>query len=439
MTRPDRCSGDSLACRFANHPRGGDRTTPAAGLARLPLRGNWLLVAAVVWTLVEAFILARSWLRPELHSVYPIFDLAGQHWREGSKLYFVGAPGIDIFRYSPLVAGLFAPMSLVPIGPAGVLWRLLNLAIYLGGLWWWVRAILPQPLTANERGIVLLLLLPLSLLSLNNGQANPLMLGLMLASVAAVRHRRFGLAGAALALAFWLKLYPIALGLLLVSLYRRRFLMPFLAGLAAGFALPFLMQAPDYVLGEYRHWFEYLIADNRDREELHLLPKDARLLLLLCGIPLSQAKFAVVQVVTGAAVAVCCWLWQRRGVSEPVLLLRTTALSCCWMTTFGPSTEPATYILLAPVLALPLLRAWQQSGLASQRIVLTLCYCLIPLHHATRTYPLSEWPTLTGLQPLAGLMLFAYLIVTGFIGGDPCDLTATPADEASPAAPAVAA
>jgi hypothetical protein len=371
---------------------------------------RWEWFVLLIWVAIEGFICLRSWVKPEIHSVYPIFDFAGQHWLEGSPLYFVAVPGIDIFRYSPLVASLFAPLSLIPLAPAGVIWRLLNLVVYLGGLCWWLRILLPEPFTRQQRAVFFLLLLPLSLASLNNGQANLLMLGLMLIAVAAVRRRWFVLAGFALALAFWLKLYPIALGLLLVVLYRERFLLPFVAGLAAGLALPFLLQAPDYVYEQYGQWIAWLKIDNRGRQEWHLSPRDFRLLLRLGGIAISDSAHVIIQVLTGALIGGCCWLWQRRGDSEGELLLRTTALSFCWMTTFGPATESATWDVLAPALVTLLVTSWSRPEIARHQYVLATCYLLIPLCHV------GVWPVLVVAAPLSGLIFFVYLIITGIRG-----------------------
>jgi hypothetical protein len=387
---------------------------------------RWEWFVLLIWVSVESVICVRSWIRPDIHCVYPIFDLAGRHWREGSPLYFVAAPGIDIFRYSPLMASFFALLSLVPLAMAGVIWRLLNVFVYLAGLCWWLGVIVPEPFTRQQRTIFFLLLLPLSLASLNNGQANLLMVGLMLLTVAAVRLRWFTVAGFVLALAFWLKLYPIALGLLLVVLYRRRFLLPLIAGLAAGFALPFVLQTPEYVYEQYGQWIAWLKIDNRARHELRLSPRDFRLLLRLCGIVISDSAYTVIQVLTGVLIAACCWLWQRRGDSERELLFRTTALSFCWMTTFGPATESATWVVLAPALVTLLATCWsrpelvrlrcsepiQKPGLTpySARHLLTVCYLLIPLGHV------GGWPVLLAAAPLSGLILFIYLIVTGVRG-----------------------
>src|SRR5207237_9491226 len=131
------------------------------------------------------------------------------------------------YRYSPLVAVCFAPFSLLPDATGAVLWRLLNVGVFIVALAWWSESVLPGPLTRRQRVVLFLLVLPLAVGNLNNGQSNLLVLGLILMAVAALANAggpvtdswRFALAAVCLALASLFKIYPIAIGLLLVVIY----------------------------------------------------------------------------------------------------------------------------------------------------------------------------------------------------------------------------
>ena len=93
------------------------------------------------WTVVLLVVTIRAALYPHIHSVYPIFALAGQHWMDGADLYGMTDPKLDVFRYSPLVAAV-APLAIIPERFGNVAWRLLNVVVLLGASAWWGRAVL---------------------------------------------------------------------------------------------------------------------------------------------------------------------------------------------------------------------------------------------------------------------------------------------------------
>jgi hypothetical protein len=374
-------------------------------------------LAVLAWglVLIGVCVYAAGW--PHNHNVYLIFAEAGRHWRGGEPLYGAVQPGLDVFRYSPLAASLFAPLSLLPVSAAGVLWRLLNAAIYIAGLAWWLREVVPGRLTRTGWATLFLLLLPLSLPNLINGQVNPLMIGLVVAAAAAARAGRFTPAGFAAALACWLKLYPVAVGLLLVMLYRRKFFAPFLVGLAAGFAVPFVLQAPAYVAGQYGEWLTYLQEDHRELGPIQLWFKDARLLLRLSGVALPSWGYPTLEVLSGLGIAVLCWWRQQRGDGARGVLLLTTYLGCGWMTLFGPATETAAWIILAPALVTALVLSCDQPRRRVQLGLLLACYVLLVLAHPVKRSLWDRWEGFLGIQPLAGLIFCAW-VVSAAVRGD---------------------
>src|SRR5207249_4467291 len=92
----------------------------------------------------------------------------------------------DVYRYSPLVAAAFVPLGSLPDWLGGVLWRLLSAAVYLSALAWWGRTMMQPraPLPGGQPDLrdaaamdrtglawLFLLVIPLSLDNLNNGQS----------------------------------------------------------------------------------------------------------------------------------------------------------------------------------------------------------------------------------------------------------------------------
>jgi len=298
--------------------------------------------------MVAGVILVRGLIAPGSHSTYSCFVSGGQDWLAGSELY--QKPGTTC-RYSPLFHVFMVPFWQMPERLGSTLWRLLNWGVFLGGLALWLKTFLPADLTPNKRALLFLLILPLSIGSLNNAQANPLILGLMLLGVSAAARDRWSLAGACLVAAILIKLYPLALALLLIFLYPRRFLPPFLLWTAIGLGAPYLFQSPEYVSQQYANWYRVLKVDDRSQLDLRVSYRDVWLLIRLIGQPINQAAYQLLQLAVAGVIAGLCWFSQRKAGKDRGVLHWTLELSLCWMTILGPATESCTYILLAPTLA----------------------------------------------------------------------------------------
>src|SRR5690348_7435542 len=88
--------------------------------------------ALAVWAVILIAVSLRTLVSPRANSVYPIFSDAGRKWLATANLYDPPVGDLDQYRYSPTVAAGFAPLSLLPDQPAGVLWRWLNASVFLG-------------------------------------------------------------------------------------------------------------------------------------------------------------------------------------------------------------------------------------------------------------------------------------------------------------------
>jgi hypothetical protein len=355
----------------------------------------------------------RALLAPGRKSVYPIFVAAANQWLAGGDVYGELAPGLDRFRYSPAVAALLVPFGLLPDGLGAALWRLLNAGVYLGALAWWIAVLLPASLTTGQRGVLFLLVVPLSIGSLNNGQSNALVLGLLLAALVGARTDRWNLAACCLSVACLFKVYPIAVGLLLAALYPRRFAVRLGVALAAGLALPFACQHFDFVAGQYASWLHLLQTYDRQSLSAELWYRDLRLLFRTWQVPLDAGTYRAVQLLAAACLAALCLAARRAGWPRDRLLLLLFALGCFWMTVLGPATESCTYILLAPALAWALLDAWARHWGAALGL-LGASYGLFVGCQMVVWFPIGRGLHTLGLQPLAGLLFLAGIVVPVF-------------------------
>jgi hypothetical protein len=366
-------------------------------------------LAVGVWIAILVILCGRVLLKPRVNSVYPIFAEAGRHWLHGEALY---ANHEEPYRYSPLATVLFVPGTALADPVAGAVWRLLNAGVYLGALAWWARRVLPRPLTGAQVGSLFLLIVPLSVGSLNNGQSNPLVLGLLLLAVAGAAEGRWNLSAVCLALACLFKVYPIALGLLLAVVYPRQLASRLGMALLAGLALPFCFQEPAYVWAQYGSWLECLRNDDRQGLSPLFRYRDFSLLCQVWGWPLSSQGYRIVQLLMAIAAAASCLAARFAGWGPRRLLPLLLGLGCGWMTVFGSATESCTYILLAPPLAWGLLEAWGWHRPLWLRGGLVASYGLFAVASAVVWFSGIGRPVhALGVQPLAGLLYLGCLLV----------------------------
>jgi hypothetical protein len=386
--------------------------------ARASARSWWDKVAWAVWLAALAAVVGRVlWTTDAWQSVYPVYHLAGQNWRAGNSLYVLpeDTAGKHWYRYSPAVAALMAPLSLFPERVGSVLWRLLIVAVYLGGCAWWIRRIMPQPPGPGQIGTFFLLIAPLSLGSLNLGQANVLVIGLLLATMAAICERRWPLAAGCSAVAGFFKLYPLALALLLGILYPRRFLPWLVVAVALGLALPFAVQQPDYVVNTYHDWFRALQQVNYVEWFSHPPKRDLRLLLRVSGFELSHTAYMAIQLAGAVGCAALCTALRRLAWPEQRLRLFTFALATCWMVLLGPGIESCTYILIAPPLAWLLLDSFREPAAAVDRALLLGSYGLLLATTVATWFPHgAEIVHGRAVHPVAALLLLAALLLREF-------------------------
>ncbi len=320
------------------------------GAGRAGRRVTWVHAAVAVWAVVFAVIAVRTVAQPNSHDCWkPFYEPAGRNWLHGVDLYQ------DTFatcRYSPLVNALFAPLALAPSTVGGLLWRAINAAAFLGGMFWWLRVYAPPTWTRTHWALAFLLVVPVSVSTINAGQANPLLTGLLLAGTAAAGRERWNWAAALVAAACLLKIYPIALALLLIVAFPRRFLPRFLAALGVGLALPFLLQNPAWVARQYGNWWVSLRIDDRTMWPFEKCYRDLWLLIRFYKLPVSYKGYVVIQLAIAAATAAVCLAARLRGsLSRADVANAALGLAACWMTVCGPTTEGGGYILVAPTLA----------------------------------------------------------------------------------------
>jgi len=360
-----------------------------------------IVVAAWIVTAAAVSLRAFASFRNDLVATYAE---AGARWLRGLPLYSTTSG----FIYSPLVAGLFVPLSLVPHSVAGILWRLLNAGVFAGAIFWWLKSEIHDRVTKKYFSLIFLLLLPLSIGNLNNGQVNPLIIGLLIFSIVAARHERWTFCAICIGIATYFKIYPLCVGLLLILFYPRQLAWRLIVVLVLLGALSFVLQRPSYVLEQYQRWISSRAADNR-RTNVNIAPRDFAMLLEVFRIYLSARAFLLLQVLAGCLVAIVCWLGRNWPENRRLVCLLT--LASCWMLLFGPSTESATYVVLAPAVVLALVQAFQQEVPLWIRVLLLTSFVVLLLGLTANSFLHVEKDVYSmSVQPFGALLFTIFAV-----------------------------
>ena len=357
-------------------------------------RGKETAVVAL-WVTVLLIIGVRVALDYPGHDVFVTYVGAGRHWIDSQPLY----PTTRGFVYSPLIAALFMPFTALPGWSGALIWRLLDAAVFVGVICWWLRVGLHDQIPKSASWLVFLLLLPLSLGNFNNGQVNPLLIGLLMIAVLSAYTKRWTISAVCVGIAAYLKIYPIAVGLLLVLIYPRQLGWRLAVTLIILGALPFVLQYPAYASEQYRHWFSSRASDNRG------IIMNIGMVLKAMRINPSPRAMMAIQVLAGVAVAAACLFGRLRNWAEERLLVGLFTLASCWMLLFGPATEDATYVMLAPALVFALVQAFHRPTPSWMRNTLCVSFALLLLAQILNSYFSYKKGTYSmSVQPFAALL-----------------------------------
>ncbi|XXF76132.1 glycosyltransferase family 87 protein [Myxococcaceae bacterium GXIMD 01537] len=215
---------------------------------RMDKRATWAEAARAwlarhPWVLLGGLLLlnaVHAWVYKQQED-FAVFHRAGARFLAGEPLYQL-ADGYMPFKYAPVVALLFAPLSLLERPAAAAVWLLASCGLLLLFLRWCGRRFGGEPSWAGHLAVVLLCA-PFLRYLLMVGQCDVALLALMAASEHEARRRPW-LSGLAWALVCLFK--PPFLLFLLPALLARQWRR--LAWLPVGLAVGLLMPAMRYGL-----------------------------------------------------------------------------------------------------------------------------------------------------------------------------------------------
>ncbi len=195
-------------------------STQAATATKVSGR-TWLDRVFTLWIVLAVAASVKVLVQPTCHTAYPVFAVAAHHWWTDAPLY-VDYAGLDLFRYSPTLAVFMTPFGLLPHSLGGILWNLLGVGLLVWSTRMLIRDVLPGPWPQWREALLLGLMLVGATRGIWSGQSNALLISLIFFGVAAVRRQRWWSAAFLLTGAVFIKIWPLALVMLLAALWPRQ-------------------------------------------------------------------------------------------------------------------------------------------------------------------------------------------------------------------------
>ena len=317
----------------------------------------------LAWAILASVFVGMSIyliLNPTRTGVVPNYRFADSSWWASESMYPGGTHG---FLYAPSSAVLFSPFHFLRPALLGeILWRAFGFGLFAFALRNLSVCSL-QPAASlsafrfpNSALLALVLLsVPASLASLNNGQTNLSLSASLVLAVLALRDQKWNLASLLLTLALILKpiaLAPWLLAFAVIPNVRKALLV----GLSALVVIGFFHPSPMYALGQWGEFFQKLFAAYTP-ENLRVSDLFGSLEKAGVTVPLLFEKGTRALACLGAL----AWVWRAyrlQGLSGAAWALWvTTALV---FTVFNPRAETNSYVLISPLLAFAAVSYWRE-------------------------------------------------------------------------------
>lgn len=321
--------------------------------------------AWAVWGVFMTIICVIVALAPERRSVTGIYRNAAENFRAGDDLY---GPGVHDFIYLPPGAVLYVPFTLPPLPVGEVLYRLVIAGLYATAIWRLARHLGGDRVGSYFLGMTLLVL-PVAVSSIRNGQTNTILAACFVHGLLCVIQKRWWWAALALGVALVAKPTAVVMVLLAAALFPAM-RGPLAAAVAIGLALPFAHPDPGYVAGQYQAGFAKMLEAAGPGTGSY---DDLRGLLYGLGMRVPHEVLAGLRVVAAVGVLWLCWLALRRYERARAVLF-VLGLGTAYLMLFNPRTEANSYLIVAP--AMLSFAAWEYQLRRSEWAILLAAFCV---------------------------------------------------------------
>ncbi|MDD7805887.1 MAG: glycosyltransferase family 87 protein [Endozoicomonas sp. (ex Botrylloides leachii)] len=315
---------------------------------RLSLYQRWQLLsraekaAAWMWVLVAILMVLKSIASTYSTTVANEYTLGASRWLAGDKLY----AGPNGFLYLPQFACLYSIYSPLPAWASEAAWRLTQLIVLLFGIGSFARAMQ----ASGEKSFFPLLsvvVVCIGTASFRNGQANIMLLGVMLLSTVALAEKQWNKAAAFMTFGIIVKptfiVFYLLAGILNKPLYWR-----LLVGLVVAFFAPMLFKSPTYVLDQY-HSFLIMLKQAITYGETGPKLTWASFFAIfpqVAGFSVAPEIQHITRLILAPVTLLLAW-YASKKYPRYIACYYVYALATCYLMLFNPRNETNDYVLLS--------------------------------------------------------------------------------------------
>lgn len=309
-----------------------------------------IVLIRAVWLAFAIALAIKTWVSPEKHTTFPLFHQGSLNWAAGVDPY---AASQFEYRYSPLFTIAFTPFSLLPVDLGGVVWSMANVWLLWYALRRFMTEVIPNAWTDRTQALFLGLALAVSIRSFWAAQCNTLIVALACLAMCEIVAGRYWRAALWLVVPVYIKVWPLALALLLLACRPLTLIPRFAVWCVLLGLLPYAAQSPEFVTQQYTQFFNGLTGPMQVRH----IYRDAWTIWEFVAPPVPERGYKLLQLGTaGLTLLFSIWHVRRQTDLRRALLSILCAWSV-WQLVFGPGSERNTFCIIAPLIAWGVLTA----------------------------------------------------------------------------------
>ena len=334
----------------SNSPSSPTENRPTVGAFTLRLaspseRGPIEKFARILWIVLAIALTVKPLIEKYEHTTYPGYETGSRAFLNDVDPY---SSSWFEYRYSPSFATAFSVFTLLPARLGGMLWNLLSLGTLWIGLTRLSRDVLPQRWSGERQGAFLALSAFIAFRGLWASQSTPIVIGLVCIAASDVVLKNWWRAALFLAIPVTIKIWPVAIAMLLMSCFPRKLSWRFAIMLGLVALLPLVIKSREIVWWQYQNWYAGLVGPVSQIRHIY---RDFWVIWEVLAPPVSPRGYIALQLGSALGVLGLC-LWQRfKAPTIQQSIIFTLAIWSVWQLSVGPGVERNTYCMFAPALA----------------------------------------------------------------------------------------
>lgn len=303
-------------------------------------RCRWMRHALVLWGILAIAAAVKCYVQPWEHSVYPNFYKATIRWWNNESIYVYTG-----YQYTPTFAVANTPFAWCGVSGGAALFNAFSIVLLVAALFRLARDVLPGRWMFSGVAVLSTLTLFGVLRGIWSSQSNALVIALVILAAAAILRQRWWTASFLLSAPVFIKIWPLALVMLLIACWPRPLWWRFPLACLVLAVLPFFTRWPETVLYQHQQYWIALTNLQQIRSGGY---RDAWTILEQFSEPDHHAYLALQLGAALAALGFCLWR-KRAAPSNRHAMTAIVSIWIAWQLLFGPGSERMTYGIIAPL------------------------------------------------------------------------------------------